>query len=109
MADMMGMAVPLHIARLKEKGGPDAADMEKAQGLSDVLGERGDILLFGGGKKGKKGEVADMFNGTAAAIAVLAFVPGGVTLFGQHWEAERAADEAVGGRREGCSEGLEKG
>lgn len=81
---MMGMAVPLHILKLKEKGGPDADDMRIAQETSDILGARGDVLLFGGGKKG---ECADQFNRTAAAIAVLAFCPGGIAIFGQHFEA----------------------
>jgi len=82
---MLQMAVPLYIMRLKEKGGPDKDDMKKAQEWSDVLGERGDILLCGGGKKG---ECADMFNGTAHAVAVLSFCPGGVETFGQHWESK---------------------
>jgi hypothetical protein len=86
LAEMMQMAVPLHIIRLKEKGGPDAEDMKKAQETSNILGEHGDILLFGGGKKG---EVADQFNRTAHAIAVLAFCPGGVEVFGSHFEATK--------------------
>jgi hypothetical protein len=85
---MLGVAVPLYIAKMKEKGGPDDADRKKAQETSSILGERGDILLFGSGKKGKKGECAEMFNRTAESLAVLAFCPGGVGLFGQHWEAE---------------------
>jgi hypothetical protein len=81
----LSAAVPLHIVELKAKGGPDAADLKKAQELSQILGERGDILLFGGGKKG---EAADMFNSTAHALAVLSFLPGGVKLFGGHWETK---------------------
>lgn len=83
LADMMQMAVPLHMAKLSEKGGPTPEDMKEAQGVSDVLGERGDVLLCGGGKKG---ECASMFNRTAFAIAVLAFVPGGISIFGCHFE-----------------------
>ena len=81
----MQMAVPLHIMRLQEKGGPDKQDMERAQAISDKLGEREDILLFGGGRQG---ECAEMFNETARAIAVLAFCPGGITIFGSHFEAK---------------------
>jgi hypothetical protein len=33
-------------------------------------------------------EVAEIFNGLARALAVLSFVPGGVTLFGSHWETK---------------------
>lgn len=86
LAIAMSAAVPLQIMRLEEKGGPTDEDMKKAQEVSGKLGERGDVLLFGGGKKG---EVADLFNGTAHAIAVLAFVPGGITIFGQHFEAKK--------------------
>lgn len=84
LAIAMATAVPLHIMQLQAKGGPDAADRAKAQETSAMLGERGDVLLFGGGKKG---EAADLFNRTAHATAVLAFVPGGVDIFGQHFEA----------------------
>ena len=82
----MAAAVLLYVMQLQEKGGPDADDMKQAQAVSDKLGERGDVLLFGGGKKG---ECAEMFNETARAIAVLAFCPGGIDIFGQHFEAKR--------------------
>ena len=87
---MMATAVPLHIMQLQDKGGPSDEDMKKAQDVSDKLGERGDVLLCGGGKKG---ECADLFNGTAHAIAVLAFVPGGIEIFGQHFEAKRNGED----------------
>ena len=83
LALAMAAAVPLHIMRLEAKGGPDATDMAKAEQTSDILGEHGDVLLHGGGGKG---EAADLFNRTAHAAAVLAFVPGGICVFGQHFE-----------------------
>ena len=83
LSDMMQMAVPLWVKAYKDKGGPNAEDMKAAQETSDILGERGEILLCGGGKSG---ECADQFNRTARAVAVLAFVPGGVTIFGSHFE-----------------------
>ena len=85
LSSMMAMAVPLYIERLKQNGGPTPEDFKKAQETSGLLGERGDVLLYGGGKKG---ECADLFNRTAKAIAVLAFVPSGVEIFGSHWEAK---------------------
>lgn len=84
LSSMMQMAVPLWIMQFKAKGGPSEEDRKRAQETSEILGEHGDILLCGGGKKG---ECADQFNRTAEAIAVLAFVPGGVTIFGTHFEA----------------------
>ena len=80
----MSAAIPLHIMQIQERGGPTEEDMKKAQATSDKLGEHGDILLFGGGKKGER---ADLFNRTAHAIAVLAFVPGGINIFGSHFES----------------------
>jgi hypothetical protein len=94
---MLNLAVPLYIARLQANGGPSAEDMKKAQATSDILGEHGDILLHGGGKPG---ECADMFNRTAHAIAVLAFAPGGVELFGGQFEAARTAEKG-----ERCADG----
>jgi len=85
LPEMMRAAVFLKIESLKEKGGPTKEDIEKAQKTSGMLGERGDVLMHGGGKKG---ECAELFNRTAHAIAVLAFVPGGVDLFGTHFEAK---------------------
>jgi hypothetical protein len=66
-----------------KKTGPNEEDFQKARELSDILGEKVDILLYG---SKKRGEVADLFNRVASAIAVLAFLPGGITIFGQHWE-----------------------
>ena len=84
----MQAAIPLHIMHLQEIGGPTTQDIEAARATADLLGEKGDILLFGGGKKG---EAADIFNKTAKAIAVLAFCPGGVTLLGSHFEVATGA------------------
>lgn len=76
--------VPLEIHALESRGGPDDADLEAAHAFGSDLALRGDVMLFGGGKPGEAGELASQ---TAKAIAVLAFSPGGVTVFGRHWEA----------------------
>ena len=81
---MICPAVLLQISMMEARGGPSAEDRARARQSSEMLGEHGDILLYGGGRKG---ECADLFNRTAHAIAVLAFVPGGVELFGQRFEA----------------------
>jgi hypothetical protein len=78
-------AVFLRVVEMEKLGGPTPEDMRKAQETADMLGEHGDVLLHGGGKKG---QCADLFNRTAHAIAVLAFVPGGVELFGTRFEAK---------------------
>jgi len=85
----LSAAVPLCIQEIDAKGGPSVDDFSEASQFSQVLGEKGDVLLFG---SKKKGEAADLFNRTAKAIAVLSFVPGGVTLFGCHYESKMGAE-----------------
>lgn len=85
LAMALSTAVPLRMMAMAEKGGPDAEDRKKAQKASDLLGEKGDKLLFGG----KKGEAAELFNLLAHAITVLSFCPGGVTTFGQNFDGNK--------------------
>ena len=75
-------AIPLWIQILMDHGSIVESGMNECKRLSSLLGEKGDILLYGGGKKG---ECANLFNRTAKAI--LSFVPGGTTVFGLHWES----------------------
>jgi hypothetical protein len=98
LAMMIPMAVFFRIKTLEEQGGPSAEDTRKAMETADMLGERGDVLLHGGGKSGKSGECADLFNRTAHAIAVLAFAPGGVEVFGARFEATAAGGRTRKGR-----------
>ena len=93
---MMVPAVFLRVAAMKEQGGPTAEDLRKAQETADILGEHGDVLIHGGGKPG---QTADLFNRVAQAIAVLAFVPGGVELFGTRFEARLPDDRKPKGGR----------
>ena len=90
LKDMLSVAVFFQIEQIREHGGPTPDDMKRAQETSEILGEHGDILLHGGGKKG---ECADQFNRTAHAIAVLSFAPGGVTLFGITYDAAEHAEQ----------------
>ena len=92
---MMPMAVFFRIKTMEKQGGPSAEDTRKAMETADMLGERGDILLYGGGKSG---DCADLFNRTAHAIAVLAFEPGGVELFGTRFRATAGGGRTRKGR-----------
>jgi len=84
LTQAVNMAVPLVIAELKEKGGPTEEDFKQATEYGRVLAEKGDTLLFG---SNKKGEAADLFNRLCHSIAVMSFLPGGVTIFGEHHES----------------------
>jgi hypothetical protein len=77
-------AVLLRIAQLRKHGGPTAVDFEQARAFSQTLAEKGDVLMYG---SKKKGEAAALFNQLAGALSVMAFVPGGVTFAGYHFEA----------------------
>lgn len=81
----LSAVVPLRIMELQGRGGPGPEDLARARDWNERLMGRGDVLLFGGSKK--QGEVAELFDGLAYAIAVLSFCPGGVGLFGEHWES----------------------
>src|SRR4051794_22579860 len=85
LGSTLALLVPLAIMELHAKGGPTAADYREAGTIQQVLAERADVLLFGGGRKGEAGQIAAQL---ARGIALLSFWPGGVRLFGQHWDAE---------------------
>lgn len=82
-------AVPLALADLARRGGPSDSDRDDMHSFSQVLAEHGDALLYrvttpaacAGGYSS-----AQMFTRLVRALAVLAYVPGGITLFGEHWE-----------------------
>lgn len=54
------------------------------EGVPELIGGQGDILQFGGGKKG---EVAKVFAAVARGIAICALQPGGVTFAGTYYGA----------------------
>jgi hypothetical protein len=83
LALTLELTVPLRMAELKRRGGPLEADWDAARTFGPVLSERGDVLLYGG----KPGQAAGLFNRLAEAIAVMAFLPGGITVFGTTWRA----------------------
>ena len=75
-------AVPLWVARLREQ--PWDQIQRRLPELSQTIAEHGDVILY---RSNVKGETARAFNALAEAIAALSFVPGGVTVFGEHWES----------------------
>lgn len=81
----LDVAVPLNIMRIqKEQPTPEQLAARGSE-YSTIIGTRGDILQYGGGKAG---QVAEAFNALADGLAILAFRPGGVTFAGRHWEAQ---------------------
>ncbi len=83
LAMSLSAAVPLWALKLRQR--PWAEIQARLPKLGQVIAEKGDVILF---RSKKKGETAAAFNALAEAIAALSFAPGGVTLFGQHWESQ---------------------
>lgn len=77
----LSAAVPLRALELRRI--PFERLMSRAPELGQIIAEKGDIIQF---KSKKKGETAAAFNALAEALAILSFMPGGVTFFGQHFE-----------------------
>lgn len=77
LIDFLMLAVPLQIMRIKSGEVPLITPRPD---LSTILGEKGDVLLYGGNGAGKA------VTALVEAVATLAFAPGGVTAFGLHFE-----------------------
>lgn len=80
-------AVPLWVERHKHR--PWADLQARAQWASKVIAEHGDDIIF---RSRRPGGSAYAFNALAESIAILSFSPGGVTIFGRHWESTHEPD-----------------
>jgi hypothetical protein len=74
-------AIPLWVMELSRV--PLAKLRARAPDLGQIIAEKGDVIQF----RGKKpGETAKAFNALAEAVAILSFMPGGVSFLGDHYE-----------------------
>jgi hypothetical protein len=78
------VAVSLFVWQFQEQGGITDEDIARVQFYLPDLLVHGDDLFF---RSRKKGETAKRFNQVAEIIAVLSFAPGGITIFGLHFES----------------------
>ena len=87
LTSAMQAAIPIWIAKWKQQPWEMVWKRlgEQTKTLPDMLGSKGEILMFGGGKKG---EATKLFNETAEAVALMSFLPGGIDIFGDHWETD---------------------
>ncbi len=86
----LSAAVPLRVAEYEKQDGPSPEDVARTRRFSRVLGEEGDVLQYGGRKKGR---AAELLNALADALAVLAFCPGGVTFAGMKFEGKKGTQK----------------
>ena len=75
------LAVPLWALRLQERSWEEIKT--RLPECSQMIAEHGDNILF---RSKKRGETARAFNALAEGVAMLSFVPGGITFLGDHWE-----------------------
>jgi len=78
---MLPMAVYLNVPNFQQR--PWSELQKIATEASQYIAEKGDNILF---KSKKKGDTAKAFNELAKGVAILSFAPGGVKLFGMHFE-----------------------
>lgn len=110
LTGMLEIAVPLELARLRQRGGPSEADWAEAHAFAGTIAEHGDALLFrttaddvartmrrmeGQGNHEDASRMAhtsshEMFVSLTRAIAVLAHCPGGARFLDLRWEAAGA-------------------
>jgi hypothetical protein len=77
-------AVPLWVYEISQRGGPTADDWKRLPNLGRLIAEQGDHLLH---RSPGEGGTAALFNALAEALALLSFVPGGVSFGEQHFDA----------------------
>ena len=83
-------AVPLHIVEIR--GWTPKQRQRFASEAATIVGSQGDILQYGGGKRG---EVANVFNHLARGLACAAYQIGGVTFAGYHWCTDHTVCEGA--------------
>lgn len=79
------VAVPMWIDKFKREKVPLEKIVEDAHELAQVIAEKGDVIQF---KSKKRSETGTAFNALAKAIAAMSFMPGGVKVFGLHFESK---------------------
>lgn len=84
LQEFLQTAVPLWTIRFKDLPWEDLQEIMKES--ETILEQSGELAVF---VRVKKGETAKIFNAVAKAIAALSFVPGGIDIFGRHFETER--------------------
>ncbi len=79
---MLELAVPQWIEALRPLTFNQRAAL--AHECAEIVAHKGDVILY---KSEKRGETAAAFNALAKGIAVLAYQPGGVRVFGRSFNA----------------------
>lgn len=76
--------VPLLIMEYEQRGGIDQWDIKWLEQQGEILGSGGDVILCY-----EKGKSSRMIGILCRCLAIMAFFPGGVKIFGLHFEAKQ--------------------
>ncbi len=79
---MLSLAVPWKIIEIIERGGVTNADCERMKTYQEHLTAHGDDLLF---RSTKHGGTAEQLDQLADVMAVMSFLPGGISVFGERY------------------------
>lgn len=85
----LATCVPLRIDELRRQALPLTEHVARVSAYAQDIGEYGDQLLFRGPR------TKELINKVVDGLAVMAFIPGGVTLFGLHFEEESHSESIV--------------
>lgn len=86
----LAFIVPLRIIEIRQEGREWTEHMARVRTYMPDILERGELLFHY--EKGTSNRLASK---VADAIAVLSFVPGGISLFGLHFESEVYVEDQV--------------
>lgn len=78
----LAFTVPLHIHDLCAQGGIGDYHLDLLQTFSETLAEKGDVLMF----ERNTPEREELVRMLSEGLSIMAFLPGGVTFCGQHFE-----------------------
>ena len=81
-------SVPYRMREIFDAGGPTPEQTASAEAFIRECGQTGRLKAFRH-PANAIGDTPRLFNRLSAAIAVLAFLSGGITLFGDTWDIER--------------------
>jgi hypothetical protein len=84
LAPALEAAVSVYVLEFQQHGGITDTDIVRVQSYLEDLKVHGNDLFH---RSEKRGETAERFDQVAEIIAVLSFVPDGVTVFGLHFNA----------------------
>lgn len=84
LAIALQTSVALRVMEIKRRGFLTDEEIETAKTISELLGEHADQIL----QSRKQSKTAEVFNAVTTAIAIASFDPGGISIFGNHWESK---------------------